>query len=65
MARICDDKSGKVGGYLAVAQLLVAKGGDPSLYDNVRSSTAPLLQVTDSLACTGWSDGADARRIQR
>jgi hypothetical protein len=37
-ASLCEDRSEKVGGYLAVVKLLVAKGGNPALYDNVRAS---------------------------
>ncbi len=37
VASVCDDRSEKVGGFLAVAKLLIAKGADLFLLDNVRS----------------------------
>jgi len=38
VASLCDDRSDKAGGYLALAKLLVSKGGDLTLEDNVRRS---------------------------
>jgi hypothetical protein len=34
-ASLCEDRSEKVGGYLAVVKLLVAQGGDLVMPDNV------------------------------
>ena len=50
VASVCDDRSDKVGGFLAVAKLLVGEGGNPALYDNVRCErwlqlAAPLSDI--------------------
>jgi hypothetical protein len=72
VASLCEDRSEKVGGYLAVAKLLVAKGGDLSSCDNVRSFQNMCLRAlcapdhaTWLRMATGRPNAFVARRIER